>query len=97
MPERMYFHLATEVLTFQPICNTKLNGHTFDVTAKLLSNVTSIVEHNVAQLMTCPFTGPKIVCAGPNVLCQTKICLDIVQSQTFCARTKDDLCLVNSV
>ena len=22
--------------------------------------------------MPCPFTGPKMFCAGPNVLCQTK-------------------------
>ena len=23
-------------------------------------------------VMPCPFTGPKMFCAGPNVLCQTK-------------------------
>ena len=23
-------------------------------------------------LMPCPFTGPKIFCAGPNILCQPK-------------------------
>ena len=80
-------------------------------------------------LMPGPSTSPKIVCAGPNFLRQTKIYLDIVpipsflcktnalsfyrsqnvlgwskffvphqkfiyilwQSQTFCARQKDDL------
>ena len=24
------------------------------------------------HLMPCPFTGPKIFCAGPNILCQPK-------------------------
>ena len=24
------------------------------------------------HLMPCPFTGPKMFCAGPNFLCQTK-------------------------
>ena len=24
------------------------------------------------SVMPCPFTGPKMFCAGPNVLCQTK-------------------------
>ena len=25
-----------------------------------------------SELMPCPFTGPKIFCAGPNILCQPK-------------------------
>jgi len=24
------------------------------------------------KLMPCPFTGPKMFCAGPNILCQPK-------------------------
>ena len=49
MPERT-FTWRQKFRPFKPICNTKLNWHTFDVTAKLFSNVTSIVELNVAQL-----------------------------------------------
>ena len=43
-------------------------------------------------LMPCPFTGPKMFCAGPHILCRTKIkCIYILcQSQKFCARQKDD-------
>ena len=72
--------------------------------------------------MPCPFTGPKMFCAGPNFLSQPKkltafsasyalsfyrsqnvLCLSkffepaqkficiLCQSQTFCARQKDDL------
>ena len=38
------------------------------------------------QLMPCPFTGPKIFCAGPHFLCQTKNLF------TYCAsHKKDDL------
>ena len=51
--------------------------------------------------MPCPFTGPKIVCAGPNFFCQNKIDLHIgpvTNLIIFCARKQDDdLCLVNSV
>ena len=35
--------------------------------------------------MPCPFTGPKMFCAGPNFLSQPKNLF------TFCARQKDDL------
>ena len=35
--------------------------------------------------MPCSFTGPKMFCAGPIFLCQTKNLF------TFCARQKDDL------
>ena len=44
-------------------------------------------------LMPCPLTGLKMFWAGPNFLCQTKNILTYVlwQSQTFCARQKDDL------
>ena len=42
--------------------------------------------------MPCPFTGPKMFCAGPNFLSQPqKIIYIWCQSQTFCARQKDDL------
>ena len=43
--------------------------------------------------MPCPFTGPKMFCAGPNFLCQTKNLFTYIlwQSQTFCARQKIDL------
>ena len=42
--------------------------------------------------MTCPFTGPKMFCAGPNSLCQAKNLFYLLwQSQTFCAWQKDDL------
>ena len=42
--------------------------------------------------MPCPFTGPKIFWAGPNFLRQTKKFIYILcQSQTFCARQKEDL------
>ena len=30
------------------------------------------VEFHLEQLMPCPFTGPKMFCAGPNFLSQTK-------------------------
>ena len=33
--------------------------------------------------MPCPFTGPKMFCAVPNFLCQSK--------NLFCARQKDGL------
>ena len=47
-------------------------------------------------LMPCRFTGLKMFWAGPNFLCQTKKIFTYVlwQSQTFCARQKDDLYLV---
>ena len=38
--------------------------------------------------MPCPSTNPKIVCAGPNFLCQTKIYLDIVPVPNFLCQTK---------
>jgi hypothetical protein len=38
--------------------------------------------------MPCPSTGPKIVCAGPNFLCQTKIYLDILPVPNFWCQTK---------
>ena len=42
--------------------------------------------------MPCPFTGPKMFWAGSNFLCRTKNFFYILwQSQTFCARQKDDL------
>ena len=34
-------------------------------------------------LMTCPSTGSKIVCASPNLLCHTKIYLEIVPIPIF--------------
>ena len=34
------------------------------------------------------FAGPKIVCAGPNCFCQTKIYLDIVPVPNFLCQTK---------
>ena len=41
---------------------------------------------------TFHFTGPKMFWAGPNFLCQNKKSIYILwQSQTFCARQKDDL------
>ena len=36
-----------------------------------------------SNLMPCPSTGPKIVCASPNVLCLTKIYLGIVTVPIF--------------
>ena len=41
--------------------------------------------------MPCPSTGPKIVCAGQNFLCQTKLIGILCRYQTFYARLKDDL------
>ena len=38
--------------------------------------------------MPCPFIGPKIVCAGPIVLCRTKIYLHIVPVPNFLCQTK---------
>ena len=42
--------------------------------------------------MPCPFTGPNMFCASPNFLCRTKkwFTYCAMQSQTFCARQKDD-------
>ena len=46
--------------------------------------------------MLCPITGLKMFWACPNFLCQTKNHIYILsQSQTFCARQKDDLHSVN--
>ena len=43
-------------------------------------------------LMPCPFTGPKMFCAGPNFFEPAqKFIYILCQSQTFCARQKDDL------
>ena len=39
----------------------------------------------LSSLMPCPFTGPKMFWAGPNFI------YILWQSQTFCARQKDDL------
>ena len=36
----------------------------------------------------CPSTGPKIVCDGPNVMCQNKIYLDIEPFPNFLCQTK---------
>jgi hypothetical protein len=47
--------------------------------------------------MPCPFTGHKLVCGGPILFVRTKLIYILCQSQTFGARPKDDLCLVNSV
>jgi hypothetical protein len=42
--------------------------------------------------MPCPFTGPKMFWAGPNVFVPDQKFIYILwQSQTFCARQKDDL------
>ena len=45
--------------------------------------------------MPCPFTGPKMFLAGPNCpnffLPYQKFIYILWQSQTFCARQKDDL------
>jgi hypothetical protein len=42
--------------------------------------------------MPCPFTGPKMFWAGPNVFVPDQKFIYILwQSQTFCARRKDDL------
>ena len=51
------------------------------------------VDLHQYSLMPCPFTGPKMFWAGPNVLCQTKNLFTYLlwQSQTFCARQKDHL------
>ena len=38
--------------------------------------------------MPCPSTGPKIVCDGPNVMCQNKIYLDIEPFPNFLRQTK---------
>ena len=38
--------------------------------------------------MPCLSTGPKIVCACPNFLCQTKIHLDIVPVPNLLGQTK---------
>ena len=53
---------------------------------------------SIAQLMPCPFTGPKMFWAGPNFLCQTKNLVTNILCQTkrwfafskigFCAGTK---------
>ena len=45
--------------------------------------------------MPCPFTGPKMFCAGPNFLSQPNNLF--THCQTFCARQKDDLHLVKLV
>ena len=60
--------------------------------AKYLTSSAKTQEKNVELLavgvkvrrllITCPSTGPKIVCAGPNVLCQTK------NRFTYCAGSK---------
>ena len=42
----------------------------------------------MANILLCPSTGLKIVCAGPNILCQTKIYLDIVPVPNFLCWTK---------
>jgi hypothetical protein len=34
---------------------------------------------STGKVIPCPFTGPKIVCAGPNFFCQNKIDLRSVQ------------------
>ena len=51
-----------------------------------------IISKRKYRLMSCPFTGPKMFCAGPNFLSQTKnlfmYCTRLYQSQTFCARQK---------
>jgi hypothetical protein len=48
--------------------------------------------------MPCPFTGPKMFWAGPNVFVPNQKFIYILwQSQTFCARQKDDLHSVKSV
>ena len=36
----------------------------------LMENKTLTIEKE--RLMPCPFTSPKMFCAGPNLLCQTK-------------------------
>ena len=42
--------------------------------------------------MPCPFTGPKMFWAGPNFFVPDQKFIYILwQSQTFCARQKDDL------
>ena len=37
-----------------------------------LHNVVVILAQGKKRLMPFPFTGPKMFCAGPNFLCQTK-------------------------
>ena len=45
-----------------------------------------------SSLMPCPFTCPKMSWAGPNFFVpDQKFIHTLWQSQTFCARQKDDL------
>ena len=51
-----------------------------------------------AIVLPCPFTGPKMFCAGPIFFEPAqKFIYILCQSQTFCARQKEDLHSVKSV
>jgi hypothetical protein len=39
---------------------------------QILGEKTSSQKYTVIALMPCPFTGPKMFCASPNVLSQSK-------------------------
>ena len=58
--------------------------------------MSSILNKHKVSLMPCPFTGPKMFCAGPNLLSQSKILTAFsASSKTFVLAQKSILLNAN--
>ena len=55
---------------------------------KQITKKSSLHFEEISILLSCPSTDSKIVCAAPNLLCHTKIYLDIVLVPNFLCQTK---------
>ena len=55
---------------------------------KQITTKSSLHFEEISILLSCPSTDSKIVCAAPNLLCHTKIYLDIVLVPNFLCQTK---------
>ena len=52
-------------------------------------NLKIFFGYNINYLMPCPFTGPKMFCAGPNILSSPNIWLHLVPLQNLLCRHKN--------
>ena len=64
--------LCLQNLSLLQLQDTKIEQKREQNRNSTLCGMNGICEKQVDKLMPCPFTGPKMFCAGPNFLSQSK-------------------------
>ena len=67
----MQINFALFPFFYKPKTNCYFTGF-LDAALKMLLHTTLLRQITFCNFMPCPFTGPKMIWAGPNLLCHTK-------------------------